>query len=466
MSVAADAARLTATLEKLPFSPWHRRLLLLAFFGTLFDAADFAMFGAALPPIAREFGLGPAQAGLLATTGLFGAFLGALFWGTISDYIGRRTAFKVTIGIFAVFTGLAAGAWNMASLIAARFLANFGLGGEVPVACTLISEFMPGRIRGAAAGNMLTAFPVGLVVAAGLSLAVIPTLGWRWLFVIGVLPALLLFFVRRNVPESVRYLLSKGRTAEAEATVAYIEKAATGAQPAPVAAAPSGRSKATAPTGVTVLQLLAPGRRRRTILLWTVSFCFLWSSNGILFMLPTILTQRGLPLSDAILLQLVQAGAAIFGYSACSFLIDRYGRRPVLFLYYFIGAGFHLWFAMASGQWMFVAIACVGWVNPGVYGPTTIYAGELYPTEMRATAVGWVFGIGRIGSFLAPTIVGFMLAYGLGAYVLHTFALTFLIAALALIAIGIETKGRTLEDITAKDDAQPLGATTQSGAAQ
>lgn len=465
MSVAADSARLTARLENLPFSPWHRHLFLLAFFGTLFDAADFAMFGAALPPIAREFGLGPAQAGLLATTGLVGAFLGALFWGTISDYIGRRTAFQVTIGIFAVFTGLAAGAWNMASLIAARFLANFGLGGEVPVACTLMTEFMPGRIRGAATGNMLTAFPVGLVVAAGLSLAIIPTLGWRWLFVIGVVPALLLFFVRRNVPESVRYLLSKGRTSEAEATVAYIEKAATGAPPAPVAVEPRRVSAAAAPTGVTVLQLLAPGRRRRTILLWIVSFCFLWSSNGILFMLPTILTQRGLPLSDAILLQLVQAGAAIFGYSACSFLIDRYGRRPILFLYYFIGAGFHLWFAMASGPWMFVAIACVGWVNPGVYGPTTIYAGELYPTEMRATAVGWVFGIGRIGSFLAPTIVGLMLAFGLGAYVLHTFALTFLIAALALVAIGIETKGRTLEEITATEDGAGLGVASPSGTA-
>ena len=464
MSIAADSVRLTARLEKLPFSPWHRRLFLFAFFGILFDAADFAMFGAALPPIAREFGLGPAQAGFLATTGLFGAFLGALFWGTISDYIGRRTAFKVTIGIFAAFTGLAAGAWNMASLIGARFLANFGLGGEVPVACTLVTEYMPGRIRGAATGNVMTAFPVGLVVAAGLSLAVIPTLGWRWLFVIGVLPALLLFFVRRNVPESVRYLLSKGRTAEAEATVAYIEKAAAGQQPPPVAAA-SAAEPSVASTGVTILQLLAPGRRRRTILLWIVSFCFLWSSNGILFMLPTILTQRGLPLSDAILLQLVQAGAAIFGYSACSFLIDRYGRRPVLFLYYFIGAGFHLWFAVASGSWMFAAIACVGWVNPGVYGPTTIYAGELYPTEMRATAVGWVFGIGRIGSFLAPTIVGIMLAYGLGAYVLHTFALTYLIASLALIAIGIETKGRTLEEITAGEDARLLRTTTQSGAA-
>lgn len=452
------SAGLLDKLETLPFSRWHRRLLLVAFFGTLFDAADFAMFGAALPPIAREFHLGPAQAGLLATTGLFGAFLGALFWGTISDYIGRRTAFKATIGIFALFTGLAAGSWNVVTLVAARFLANFGLGGEVPVACTLVSEFMPGRLRGAATGNMMAAFPAGLVVAAGLSLAIIPTLGWRWLFVVGVVPALLLFFLRRNVPESVRYLLSKGRTREAEETVATIVEDVTGQKPAPVAAHDSG----TAPTGtataasVTVLQLLAPGRRRRTILLWIVSFCFLWSSNGILFMLPTILVQRGFPLSEAILFQLVQAIAAIFGYSACSFLIDRYGRRPVLFLYYFIGAAFHLWFAMASGAWMFAAIACVGWVNPGVYGPTTIYAGELYPTEMRATAVGWVFGIGRIGSFLAPTIVGLMLATGLGAYVLHTFALTYLIAAIALVAVGIETKGKVLEDITAEED----GATT------
>jgi putative MFS transporter len=448
-NLADSSAALVARLEKLPFSRWHKRLLAVAFFGVLFDAADFAMFGAALPPIAREFGLGPAQAGLLATSGLIGAFLGALFWGTISDYIGRRTAFQATIGIFAVCTGLAAGAWNMASLVTARFLANFGLGGEVPVACTLVAEFMPSRIRGAATGNMLTAFPVGLVVAAGLSLAIIPNFGWRWLFVVGVLPAVLLFFVRRNVPESVRYLASKGRIKEAEETVAAIEEAATGKRAAPP-------SDAIAPvfaprSGVTVLELLALGRRRRTILLWIVSFCFLWSSNGILFMLPTILTQRGFPLSQAILFQLVQASAAIFGYSACSFLIDRYGRRPVLFLYYFIGAAFHLWFAMASGSWMFVAIACVGWVNPGVYGPTTIYAGELYPTTMRATAVGWVFGIGRIGSFLAPAIVGLMLANGLGAYVLHTFALTYLIAALALIAVGIETKGKVLEEITAEE---------------
>jgi MFS transporter, putative metabolite:H+ symporter len=457
-SSAAPSSDLIVRLERLPFSRWHRNLFILAFLGVLFDAADFALFGAALPPISQEFGLNQAQAGLLATIGLIGAFLGALFWGTISDYIGRRTSFQATVGIFALFTGLVATAWNLTSLAAFRFLSNFGLGGEVPVTLTLTAEYMPGRIRGRATGSMMAAFPLGLALAAGISLAIVPTLGWRALFVVGVVPALLLFFVRRYMPESVRYLISKGRTAEAERTVAEIERQAL-AQAAPVKVAPAVVAPAqlkpdvAAASGVTVFQLLTPERRRTTILLWIVSFCFLWSSNGILFMLPTILTERGFPLSQAISFQLVQGIAGFFGYTACAFLIDRFGRRPVLFLYYFVGAAFHLWFAEASGLWMFAAIAAVGWVNPGVYGSNGVYVGELHPTHLRATAVGWFFGIGRIGSFLAPAVVGYMLHYGAGHYVLHTFALTYLIAAIAVFLVGIETRGRILEEITA--DAKP-----------
>ena len=113
------------------------------------------------------------------------------------------------------------------------------------------------------------------------------------------------------------------------------------------------------------MELLAPGRAKRTVLLWIVSFGFLWASNGILFMLPTILQQRGIPLSRAITFMLIQAISAFFGYSACSFLIDKYGRRPVLFLYFSVRAFFHWWFAEASGAWLYVAAAAVGWVNPG-----------------------------------------------------------------------------------------------------
>ena len=446
----AKSAELVARLETLPFSKWHRDFFILGFLGVMFDAADFALFGAALPPIAREFGLGPAQSGLLATVGLIGAFAGALFWGTVSDYVGRRTSFSATIGIFALFTGLVAASWNIASLAVFRFLSNFGLGGEVPVTATLGAEFSPSRIRGAMAGNLLTAFPVGLIVAAVLSLSILPTFGWRALFALGVVPAILLLFVRRYMPESVRFLLSKGRVREAEQTVAHIETEALGRQrtAGELQSMPQVRPELAVKTGVTVLELFTEGRALRTVLIWIVSFGFFWSSNGILFMLPTILTQQGIPLTQAIAYQLVQAIGGVLGYTACSFLIDRYGRRPVLFLYYFVGAFFHLWFAMSTGLTTFAAAFFVGWVNPGVYGSTGVYVGELHPTHIRATAVGWFFGIGRIGSFLVPTVVGLMVAYGWGKYTLYMFALSFLIASVALILIGIETKGRVLEEIT------------------
>ena len=353
----AKSAELVARLETLPFSKWHRDFFILGFLGVMFDAADFALFGAALPPIAREFGLGPAQSGLLATVGLIGAFAGALFWGTVSDYVGRRTSFSATIGIFAVFTGLVAASWNIASLAVFRFLSNFGLGGEVPVTATLGAEFSPSRIRGAMAGNLLTAFPVELIVAAVLSLSILPTFGWRALFAVGVVPAILLFFVRRYMSESVRYLLSKGRVREAEQTVAHIETEALGRQrtAGELQSMPQVRPELAVKTGITVLELFTEGRALRTVLIWIVSFGFFWSSNGILFMLPTILTQQGIPLTRAIAYQLVQAIGGVLGYTACSFLIDRYGRRPVLFLYYFVGAFFHLWFAMSTGLTTFAA---------------------------------------------------------------------------------------------------------------
>src|SRR5262245_9438027 len=216
MSVSAidsKSAELVGRLDRLPFSRWHKNLFTLCFLGVMFDACDFALFGMALPPVAREFGLNQAQAGLLATVGLVGAFLGALFWGTISDYIGRRTSFATTIGIFSLFTGLVGASWNVLSLSIFRFISNFGLGGEVPVALTLTSEYSPSKIRGRMTGSMLAAFPMGLALAAALAYFIIPTYGWRTVFVIGVIPAVLLFVVRLVMPESVRYLVSRGRVA-------------------------------------------------------------------------------------------------------------------------------------------------------------------------------------------------------------------------------------------------------------
>jgi MFS transporter, putative metabolite:H+ symporter len=439
---------LVARLEALPFSSPHWKIAIIAAIGVLFDSTDFALFGSALPSISKEFGLGPAQAGLLATIGLLGAFFGALFWGTISDYIGRKTAYLTTIVVFSVFTGLTALSWDIMSLGAFRFIANFGLGGLIPVSNTLVSEFMPSNVRGRVTSWASSTFPVGLALAAGLSILFLSNFGWRSLFTVGMFPILLVFFANRHIHESVRYLVNKGRGDDAEKVVSQIEMESVGHSQVPDAAVlEQASSEPEKAKGLTVANLLSPNYRRTTSLLWIVSFCFFWSANGLLFMLPTILTERGIPLSKAISFAMVQGIFGFVGYVVCGWLIDRFGRRPVLTLYFTIGALFHLWFAEASGVWMYVAIAGVGWVNPGVFGPSTVYACELYPTRMRATAVGWYFGIGRIGSFLAPTVVGLLLANGYGHYILHTFALTYLIAGVAVYAIGIETRGRVLEEI-------------------
>jgi len=449
LTVARPTAEaLIRRLDRLPFTAWHRRFLIVSALGVMFDAVDFALFGAALPLIAVEFGLSAQEAGGLATVGLVGAFLGALFWGSVSDHVGRKLSIQSTIGIFAAFTGLMALSWNVVSLGVFRLLANFGLGGEIPVNAALSAEFMPDRLRGRTTALSAAAFPLGLIVAALLGLLIVPHFGWRLLFAVGVLPAVLLFAVRRHIPESVRYLAGRGRLEEARAIVETIEAAVPhSATVRDGTAAISPPQPTVARHRATPAELVAPARRRLTLLLWVVSFCFLWANNGIIFMLPTILTHAGMALDQALTMSLLLAVGGLLGFLAFGPLVDRFGRRPVLFAGYFCGAFFSLAFALSSGAWMYITVAMVGLVNPGIFGITSLYVSELYPTRMRATAIGWFYGIGRIGSFLAPVAFGVMLSGGLAPYVLHTTAVAFLVASVAILTIGVETKGRSLESI-------------------
>jgi putative MFS transporter len=444
-----STANTLARLEGMPFGPWHRKLIAVACVGVFFDAADFVMFGSALPVIAKEFGLNPQQAGLLATVGLAGAFVGALFWGTISDYIGRKTAFQATVAIFAVFTGLMALTWNALTMGIARFIANFGLGGEIPVTTTLVAEYMPRNVRGLGTGTVMAAFGVGQVAAALLGLLVIPTLGWKVLFLIGVVPIFLIWVIRRTIPESLRYLLNKGRTAEAARIIEQIETE-NGARADVASIAPISDQAAktvTETAGFTVGELFRPDLRRRTTLLWIVSVGLFWAGNGMIFMLPLILTQRGMSIGNALTFSLIQAAAGVVGYMSITYLMDLFGRRLILPLFLILGAAFDIWFAYSSGPMMYVAMVAVGFCNPGVFGGCITYSAELYPTAVRATGVGWFFGIGRVGSFLVPFVLGTMMVSGYGMYVIHTFALAYFVAGLAIMAIAIETRGRVLDTI-------------------
>ena len=195
-------------LENLPLGRFQYKLLVVTGLGWLFDAMDTGLIAFVLPVLAREWSLTPAQVGWIGSIGLIGMALGAVLAGTIADRIGRKQVFTITVLLYSISTGLCAVAWNYESLLVFRFLVGFGLGGELPVAATLMSEYAPARLRGRFIVLLESFWGLGWLVAACIAYLLIPVFGWQAAFFIGALPALYVFLLRLHMPESIRYLLA------------------------------------------------------------------------------------------------------------------------------------------------------------------------------------------------------------------------------------------------------------------
>ena len=203
-------------LESLPVGNFHYKLLLLTGLGWLFDSMDTGLIAFVLPVLAKEWALTPAQVGWIGSIGLIGMALGAVLAGTLADRIGRKRVFSLTVLLYSLSTGMCALSWSYESLLVFRFLVGFGLGGELPVAATLMSEYAPAHLRGRFIVLLESFWGVGWLVAACISYLLIPAFGWQIAFVIGTLPALYVFLIRLHMPESIRYLLTKNRIKEAQ----------------------------------------------------------------------------------------------------------------------------------------------------------------------------------------------------------------------------------------------------------
>ena len=203
-------------LENLPVGSFHYKLLVVTGLGWMFDSMDTGLISFVLPILAREWGLTPEQVGWIGSVGLIGMALGAVLAGTIADRFGRKNVFAATVILYSVATGLCAVAWSYESLLVFRFLVGFGLGGELPVAATLMSEYAPSNLRGRFIVLLESFWGVGWLVAALISYLLIPKFGWQVAFIIGALPAFYVFLIRLHMPESIRYLISKGKVDEAD----------------------------------------------------------------------------------------------------------------------------------------------------------------------------------------------------------------------------------------------------------
>jgi MFS transporter, putative metabolite:H+ symporter len=436
-------------LDRVPLTGFHWRLLVLAGFGWMFDAMDILLVGSVIAAVSREWGLDAATATLISSINLLGMFVGASLAGSLSDRYGRKTMFQTTLLIYSLFTGLSALAFNAVSLMILRFLAGVGLGGELPVASTLLSEFAPARNRGTLVVLLESFWAYGSVLAALIAFLVIPSYGWQIAFLIGALPALYVFALRRGTPESPRFLMAQGRVAEAYAVVEQVEVSA-GVKPVG-----HSRAKLDPPPAqaASFAELFRAPYLRRTIVLWAMWATMNFSYYGIFLWLPLQFVRKGFSLDQALLFNLIIAIAQIPGYFAAALLVERWGRKPTL-------VSFLL--ACAIGAWFFGQVALeasdvglilfwgsvISFFNLGAWGVVYTYTPELYPTRLRGTGAGWAAAFGRIWGILAPLSISLQLAlFGSDITVFLVFMAVMLLGAVIVLALGEETRGRSLEQI-------------------
>ena len=435
-------------LENLPVGSFHYKLLVVTGLGWLFDSMDTGLISFVLPILAKEWGLSPEQVGWIGSIGLIGMALGAVLAGTIADRFGRKNVFAATVILYSVATGLCAVAWSYESLLTFRFLVGFGLGGELPVAATLMSEYAPTALRGRFIVLLESFWGVGWLVAALISYLLIPTFGWHVAFIIGAMPALYVFLIRLHMPESIRYLISKGKVDEAQQIILSLEKKLG------VVSKPFDKEfveESTPIFNLNVFTLWKPSFRVRTLMLWLTWFGIVFSYYGIFMWLPSIVFTQGFEVVKTFEYVLIMTLAQLPGYFAAAWLVDLIGRRLTLSSFLLMSGICAYFFGNAStATELLMWGAAMSFFNLGAWGVIYTYTPELYPTAIRALGSGWAAGFGRIGGMIAPMLVGVLIAHGAQMnFIFVMFASVFVIISVIVLSLGIESKKKSLEEIDA-----------------
>ncbi|MBD8609915.1 MFS transporter [Frigoribacterium sp. CFBP 13729] len=456
----------TERLDELPFTRKHGRLLVGSGLGWALDALDVGLLSFVIAQLAVVWSSDKGALAFVASAGFAGMAIGAGVGGSLSDRLGRKTVFVLTLLVYGLATGLSALSWSVGALLVLRFVVGLGLGAELPVASTLVSEFSPRRIRGRVVVLLEAFWALGSIAAALVGWLVIPLSddGWRWALLIGALPALYAVFVRLRMPESVRFLESRGRHDEAERTVRAFEEAAGTAQPAaapraavdprpvdprPVDPSPADARPADAPRASSAAALLRDGLRRRTVAIWVVWFMTNFSYYGAFVWLPTLLVEAGFPLVKSFEYTLLITLAQLPGYAASAWLIERWGRRGTLavFLLGSAVAATAFGFGAVSGSATQIVVSgmFLSFFNLGAWGALYAVTPELYPTRLRGTGAGWAAGVGRIASIAAPLTVPPLLVLGGTPVLFAVFGGVFVVAAVAALALP-ELRGTRLAE--------------------
>jgi MFS transporter, putative metabolite:H+ symporter len=447
VSVAEVAAPRVRDVEEVlrehGLTRFHRKAVLVTGIAWTFVAMEILLIGFVQPIFASLWDLNGRMQGLVNSAALAGSLVGSLALGRLADRIGRRAIFQYAILWYAVFTALTALSWGPWSVMTFRFLAGLGLGALLVVDPSMLAEYLPPQRRGRLLVFLDFWWPVGLLLATGLSYVFLgPTFdrfgdwSWRYLFIAAAFPAFLAFLVRRTLPESPYFLARNGRSKEAAEVLSEIAGE-------PVA---DGELEAPAETRSSIRELVTGSLRLRAISTALVWIALNVSYYGLFLWLPFVLQSEKSFTIDVYLLLTLSALSQFPGYAAAIWLVERIGRKPTLAAFLLLGGLSAYAFAVADSEAVYItALFFVGFFNLGAWGAVYPYTAELFPTRLRSSAFGLMEGVGKGAAIAGPYIFG-NLKDATGS---TTWSLTFVAIVMAAGGIvagvfGTETRGEKL----------------------
>lgn len=390
------------------------KLLGIAGLAWMFDAMDVGILSFVIAALAVDWNLSPEQMGWIGSVNSIGMAVGALVFGVFADKVGRKKIFMITLLMFSIASGLSALTTTLAAFLILRFFVGMGLGGELPVASTLVSESVEAKERGRVVVLLESFWAAGWIISAIIAYFIIPDYGWRIALLITALPAFYAIYLRLKLPDSPKYTekKSESRSIMQNMSEVWTKKYA-----------------------------------KRTLMLWIVWFTVVFSYYGMFLWLPSVMVIKGFTLIKSFEYVLIMTIAQLPGYFSAAWLIEKAGRKFVLVTYLLGTAASAFVFGSAETTTLLIVSGILlSFFNLGAWGALYAYSPEQYRTVIRATGSGMAASVGRIGGILGPLLVGtlVMRGYEIG-YIFTIFCIAIVIGVLAVLFLGTETKQVELE---------------------
>jgi AAHS family benzoate transporter-like MFS transporter len=393
-------------IDEAKFNKFHFTVLFWCALVIIFDGYDLVIYGVVLPKLMDQWALTPIQAGALGSYALFGMMFGALFFGPLSDKIGRKKVIAITVTIFSGMTFINGFASTPTEFGICRFIAGLGIGGVMPNVVALMTEYMPKKIRSTMVAVMFSGYSVGGMSSAFLGMYLMPNYGWQSVFWVAGIPLLLLPLIMIFLPEAVGFMIQAKRDAEAAKLLERVEPSFK-SQAGDTLHYPTGKG-----SGGALIGLFQNNRMMSTMMFWISFFACLLMVYALGSWLPKLMVKAGYDLKNSLLFLLVLNFGAIFGAIGGGWLADRFHLRRVLTIMFVIAAlsiGSLGFISKEAVSLLYFLIAVAGATTIGAQILLYAYVAQYYPLAVRSTGVGWASGVGRLGAISGPMLGGFLL---------------------------------------------------------